>query len=219
MNYFDDATAQRTFDLLGVTDSADRASLIDALEHRVFVVQSHGPSGIATTDLKKARRWAKGVRSAATRLADLLNEQPAGSRNIQIRTVGPGKDHRQNRLAEIAAAIASHAGELSVSDKRLRDAFLIEGAARQGSGFVTQSFWPELFSIYAQAGHDIGFTSGGRLHQFVALLHEVAGLEPPREGTLKDAVRRFRDQPNETGDRGVMSVVIRARGWTKRSTS
>ena len=52
--------------------------------------------------------------------------------------------------------------------------------------------WPELLLMREGSGQRVGDTRTGKLKSFFDLVHEVAGLPPPAESSLRSAVKRHR---------------------------
>ena len=72
--------------------------------------------------------------------------------------------------------------------------------------------WPELLRIWEESGQRVGDTRTGRLKGFFDLVHEVAGLPPPAESSLRSAVRRYRDAVQGCAGEGVNPPFV-SRIW------
>jgi len=57
---------------------------------------------------------------------------------------------------------------------------------------ATRILWPELFELWEDVGRRVTYTRDGRLHHFVALVHEVGDLPSPAGTTLQEAVLDWR---------------------------
>ena len=62
---------------------------------------------------------------------------------------------------------------------------------------ATRILWPELFELWVDLGKPLAWTENGPTYRFIALVHTAADLPPPKQSTLRDAIRTWKNAAGE----------------------
>ena len=157
----------------------------------------------------EAREKLGQIRAACKRLEALLRKEPVAE-SLFSKAPVVGEPHRmsslsrrqresrdeRDQLCSQLRAVTDRSDRQLKSDTYFRVSNLLPPAWLTKAQSPTEAvfLWPELLRIWEESGQRVGDTRTGRLKGFFDLVHEVAGLPPPAESSLRSAVRRYRTQ-------------------------
>lgn len=149
-----------------------------------------------TSDKEHAERELCNIRTYASKLSELLRADRPWNSWFHVLATGlldkkPIFEPEQSGHSPLNEALVVIDCIARQAEYYIHNLDELRRPARQGRS-ETAGLWPLLFSIWNQNGRSMGYTENGPLHSFVALAHEVAGLNAPVPSTLKLAARSWR---------------------------
>lgn len=109
-------------------------------------------------------------------------------------------------VRQIVGNVAASANKLASNDALLRGYYFLPPLHAANNNLETSALWPILFTTWEQHGSRVAGSVGGtnKLHRFVNLVHEGAGLGKPSPNTLNRAIQRWKQDARR--DRAENSV-------------
>ena len=100
-------------------------------------------------------------------------------------------------LQTLIGNIAFSSNKLANNDALLRGYYFLPPLQAANNNLETSALWPILFTTWEQHGHRVAGSVAGtnKLHRFVNLVHEAAGLGKPSLNTLNRAIQRWKQDP------------------------
>jgi hypothetical protein len=192
--------------MLGLDDHETASMIAEAItdvlakcERLVEARKQVPPDGDAKERLRKIALHAK-------QLERLLSQEPAiqsllsrpkrsgdrkGMRISEIREIG----RRPKEILENLRILAAQAPLQAEDDSefaRVRELLPNVNTKNPEVLVATRILWPELFELWADLGKPLAWTDNGPTYRFIELVHTVADLPPPKQSTLRDAIRAWK---------------------------
>ena len=97
-------------------------------------------------------------------------------------------------VRKVVENLAISCNKLANNDALLRGYYFLPPLHAANNNLETSKLWPILFTTWEQHGHRVAGSVGGtnKLHRFVNLVHEAAGLGRPSLNTLNRAIQRWK---------------------------
>ncbi|MCP2082215.1 UNVERIFIED_ORG: hypothetical protein J2W74_003401 [Methylorubrum zatmanii] len=84
---------------------------------------------------------------------------------------------------------------LACDDKHFSSHYMLPNTNEVNRNFNANTLWPRLFKFWEMAGNKVASTPDGPTFRFLALIHEVAQIDPPEPGALRSACERWQADP------------------------
>lgn len=97
--------------------------------------------------------------------------------------------------------IATRAADTQLGDIRIRHLSDMNPRSDPRASAVTIELWPPLFELWEVAGKTVGYSENGTLERYLNLCHRLIEWrgDPPKSGTIRDAVKKWKRSPRRLG--------------------
>jgi len=198
MKPFDDATIEELARTLGcdhskATEAAQRIQMaIEGVRNRQSI-----PAGRVKADQEGLKTLETGLSHGVLALTRILETDPVAFNVEQLaERVGIERaDLDQSRSVMRALVLLARFLAENTDAYRLLNYLPTGDEIKPRAKPETEILWPVLFDLWHSSYGKLQYSKNGPLFRFIEFVHKHAGFEPPPNGTLRSAVKRWEPGP------------------------
>ncbi|ACK84215.1 hypothetical protein [Methylorubrum extorquens] len=99
--------------------------------------------------------------------------------------------------------LQTNAKLLRTNDEYFRSYYHLPKYESVNRDFFSGNMWPSLFKIWELVGNVVVLSDNGKTIQFLRLIHEYAGIDPPTKAALRTARKRWENNSARDADKAL----------------